>query len=100
MDPKEILLAKKLNRAPKRTFKEIRLLMLKELAKEQKTISDLAKTAGVNWKTTQKHLVYFVGMGFAKEVFNSPYVRIFEITEKGEDHLKKNLETTEKKSNR
>ena len=71
------------NRSPKRSFEVIRNAMLIELAKGQKTINDLAKSSGVNWKTTQNHLVYLVGMGFAKEVFNSPYVRIFEITEKG-----------------
>ena len=77
------------NRSPKRSFDEIRTAMLIELAKGQKTINDLAKSSGVNWKTTQNHLIYLVGMGFATEVFNSPYVRIFEITEKGNERVKK-----------
>jgi predicted transcriptional regulator len=77
------------NRKPKRSFNEIRKSMLFELAKGQKTINDLAKSSDVNWKTTQNHLIYLVGMGYAREVFNSPYVRIFEITEKGEEQVKK-----------
>ncbi|MBU0461319.1 MAG: hypothetical protein KJ574_01900 [Nanoarchaeota archaeon] len=80
------------NRQPKRSFEVIRQAMLLELVKGQKTINDLAKCSGVNWKTTQNHLVYLVGMGYAHEVFNSPYVRIFEITEKGKDVAKKIME--------
>lgn len=73
----------------KRTFEEIRNAMVIELAKGRSTINDLAKKAGINWKTTQNHLVYLVGMGLATEVFNSEYVRIFEITEKGKTHAEK-----------
>ena len=72
-----------MERRHKRSFKEIRLKMLRELAKGQKTINELAGSADVNWKTTSKHLIYLVGMGYATEIFNSPYVRIFAITEKG-----------------
>ena len=77
------------NRPKKRSFKEIRKAMLIELCKEQKTINDLAKCSGINWKTTQNHLIFLVGMGFAKEVFNSQYVRIFDITEKGKEECEK-----------
>ena len=61
--------------------------MIVELAKGKKTINDLAKQSGVNWKTTQKHLVYLVGTGLANEVFNSEYVRIFEVTPKGREYV-------------
>lgn len=67
----------------KRTFEEIRFNLLMSLTEGRKTINELAKDAGVNWRTTSNHLVYLIGLGLVTEVFNSPYVRIFELTEKG-----------------
>jgi len=67
----------------KRTFEEIRAIILISLLEGRKTINELANDAGINWRTTSKHLIYLIGMGFVTEVFNSPYVRIFEITDKG-----------------
>lgn len=72
-----------LKMAEKRTFEEIRELILVELVKGKKTLNQLAKGAGVNWKTTDNHLTYLIGKGLVIEVFNSPYVRIFELTERG-----------------
>ena len=71
----------------KRNFKEIRDLLLLELSGSRKTINQLAQDSGVNWKTTQHHLVYLIGKQMVKEVFSSPYVRIFELTELGEDYV-------------
>lgn len=71
---------------PKRNFREIRDLLLLELTNTRKTINQLAQDAGINWKTTQHHLIYLVGKGMAKEVFSSPYVRIFELTEIGDEY--------------
>ena len=67
----------------KRTFQELRNLILIQLYRSKKTINELANDAGVNWKTTELHLTYLVGKGLVTEVFASPYARIFEITEKG-----------------
>ncbi len=69
----------------KRSFEEIRNLLLIELSKGKKTLNQLAKDSGINWKTTDNHLTYLIGKGLALEVFNSPYVRIFEITDKGKE---------------
>ena len=71
----------------KRNFKEIRDLLLLELNGSRKTINQLAQNSGVNWKTTQHHLVYLLGKGMVKEVFSSPYVRIFELTDTGEEYV-------------
>lgn len=79
-------------RRPKRTFTVIRESMLLELLRGQKTINKLASSADVNWKTTQNHLIYLIGMGYVTEVFNSPYVRIFALTEKGQAYAKQLLE--------
>ncbi len=71
--------------AKKRKFSEIREILLVTLSKGKKTLNTLAKEAGVNWKTTDNHLTYLMGKGLVKEVFSSPYARIFELTEKGRE---------------
>lgn len=72
---------------PRRTFEEIRNILLVELSKGRKTINALSKEAGVNWSTTENHITYLIGKGMISEVFNSPYVRIYEITEKGKQYV-------------
>lgn len=79
--------------AEKRTFKEIREILLRTLSKGKNTLNNLAKEAGVNWRTTDKHLIYLKGKGFVVEVFTSAYVRIFELTEKGKEEARKYEQT-------
>lgn len=67
----------------KRTFIEIRKQLLNSLRPGQQTINQLAGNAGVNWKTTQRHLIVLIGKGLVREVFSSPHVKIYELTEKG-----------------
>jgi len=74
-------------RKGKRSFKEIRLNILQVLSTGRKTVNQLSQEAGVNWKTVDNHLIYLVGRGFATEVFSSPYVKIYEISERGKKHL-------------
>lgn len=73
----------------KRTYDKIRKSILSAIDGPQKTINEIAKNSKVNWKTVQRHLTYFKGMGSIEETFSSPYVRIFQITEKGKEELKK-----------
>ena len=73
----------------KRTFQEIRLRLLKGLISGQRPINELARVSGVNWKTTELHMTYLSGRGLVHEAFNSPYVRIFEITELGKELTEK-----------
>lgn len=75
--------------AEKRTFKEIREIILVTLAKGKNTLNNLAKEAGVNWRTTDNHLNWMKGKGLVAEVFTSEYVRIFDLTEKGREEAKK-----------
>ena len=72
----------------KRTFKELRAKILKDLAIGQKTVNQISSETGINWKTVDNHLVYLVGRGFAQEVFVSRYVKIFQITERGKEFLR------------
>ena len=71
----------------KRAFPKIRKALLKSLASGSKNINELSKAAGVNWRTTRNHLIYLTGMGYVKPVFNSPQVRIVEITERAMEAL-------------
>ncbi|PIY60355.1 hypothetical protein COY95_02205 [Candidatus Woesearchaeota archaeon CG_4_10_14_0_8_um_filter_47_5] len=67
----------------RRTYREIRERLLYSLALGQQTIRSLSQSAGVNWDTTRNHLIYLMGKEWARQVLALPYVRIYEITEKG-----------------
>jgi len=71
----------------RRTFDELRLAILASLGNQQMTINQLSTYSGINWKTVENHLTYLLGKGFVKEVFRSDYIRIFEMTKQGKDHL-------------
>lgn len=71
----------------KRTFLELRDLILDNISSEQKTLNQIASETGINWKTVDNHMTFLMGKGLAKEVFSSRYVRIVEITEKGIEKL-------------
>jgi len=74
----------------KRRFDELRHSILKLLQnKKQFTLNEIARSAGINWKTVDNHITYLIGRGFVREVFSSPYVRIVEITERGLEELKR-----------
>ncbi len=72
----------------KRSFAEIRNKLLLTLAKGKNTLNNLAKKAGINWKTTDNHLTYLMGKKLVEEVFSSAYVRIFDLTEQGRELVK------------
>lgn len=68
----------------KRTFSEIRKDILNSLESNcEMSINSISRDTDVNWRTVEKHLVYLVGRGYAKEVFTSAYVRIISLTDKG-----------------
>ena len=75
----------------KRTFISIRNSILISLASGQKTINQISSETQINWKTVERHLIYLIGKGWAREVFSSAYVRIFELTAFGKDYVKKNM---------
>ncbi|MEK6948643.1 MAG: ArsR family transcriptional regulator [Nanoarchaeota archaeon] len=75
----------------KRTFKEIRKEILLCLSKGQMTVNEIAVCAKINWKTVDNHLIHLSGRGLVREVFNSAYVRIYELAEEGKDFLLANF---------
>lgn len=73
----------------KRTFYEIRDIILQTLSTGQKTINQISHDTKIGWKTVENHLVYLVGKRLVKEVFSSDYVRIFELSDDGKEYLLK-----------
>ena len=75
----------------KRTFKDIRKEILLCLSKGQMTVNEISVCAKINWKTVSNHLIHLTGRGLVKEVLNSAYVRIYELTEEGKNFLVINI---------
>ena len=73
----------------KRTFIQIRKLILASLVGGKKTINQISLDAGVNWRTVEKHLTFLIGKKYVAEIFSSEYVRIFELTSFGTNFIKK-----------
>ncbi len=67
----------------RRTFQQIRKSLVRELTSKDRNLNQLARAAGVSWKTAENHLIYLIGRGYVIKVVDSPYVKIFRITEKG-----------------
>ncbi len=74
-------------RTPKKKFAEIRKLILDNLKSGQKTVNKISSETRINWKTVDNHIIYLIGRGYVKEVFVSPYVKIFELAERGKEFL-------------
>lgn len=68
----------------KRTFHELRYLILTLLLQGQQTTNQISVKTGINWRTVESHLTFLIGKGFVSEVFKSEYVRIFKLTQDGE----------------
>ena len=57
------------NLTNRRTFKQIRHLILVSLYSGRKTINQISNNIGVNWKTVENHITHLVGKALIKEVF-------------------------------
>ena len=68
-------------RAAKRTFPEIRKLILSNLRGGNRTVNELADTCGLTWRTVDNHLIHLIGKGLVEPVFISKYVRIYKLKE-------------------
>ena len=69
--------------ATKRRFSELRPRILHALRTGQKTVNQLSKDTGINWRTVDNHLINLIGRGFVAPVFISQYVKIYRITDAG-----------------
>ncbi|MBD3310771.1 ArsR family transcriptional regulator [Candidatus Woesearchaeota archaeon] len=75
--------------AEKRTFEALRKMILLNLASGQKTVNQIAKETRINWKTVDNHLTYLIGKRLVTEIFSSEYVRIVELSDQGEKHVRR-----------
>ena len=74
--------------ARKRTFKELRHIILIGLLSGQQTTNQISIKTGINWRTAEAHLTFLIGKGFVAEVIKLKYVRIFKLTPIGEEHAR------------
>ena len=67
----------------KRTFTELRHIILAALFSGQQTTNQLSIKTGINWRTVEAHLTFLIGKGLVTEVLKSEYVRIFALSKDG-----------------
>lgn len=70
----------------KRTFRELRHTILIALLSGQQTTNQISIRTGINWRTVEAHLTFLIGKGLVTEVLKSEYVRIFKLTDVGQQH--------------
>ena len=70
----------------KRTFGELRHLILANLLTGQQTTNQISIKTGINWRTVELHLTFLIGKRLVSEVLKSQYVRIFELTASGKEY--------------
>lgn len=75
--------------AKKRTFDVLRKRILKTMGNSQKTVNQISTESSINWKTVDNHIIHLIGKGYVKVVFESKYVKIYEISDKGKEVLKR-----------
>lgn len=67
----------------KRTFTELRHIIIAALLQGQQTTNQLSIKTEINWRTVEAHLTFLIGKGLVSEILKSEYVRIFILTEEG-----------------
>jgi len=72
----------------KRTFKDIRELILISLSSGSQTINQISYQTKINWKTVDLHLIYLFGKGFVKKVLSTQYVRIYALSDLGKEYVR------------
>ncbi len=68
-----------MSRRPKRTFKEIRQIILKDFEKGERTVNEIASSTGLTWRTVDNHIIHLIGKGLVEPVFVSEYVKIYRL---------------------
>jgi predicted transcriptional regulator len=69
----------------RRTLKEIRKRILGSVHTGSQSIREISRTAGVDWYTVERQLTYLKGLGLVREVFRHKLLRLFTLTELGEE---------------
>ncbi|MBI4146899.1 ArsR family transcriptional regulator [Candidatus Woesearchaeota archaeon] len=70
-------------RKKRKTYPEIRQLILNEFSKGERTVNQIAAKTGLTWRTVDGHLIHLIGTGKIEPVFLSEYVKIYRLKEEG-----------------
>jgi len=73
----------------KRKHKEIRKLILENLKDKILSINEISTSIKSKWNVANNHLIWLKGKEFVKETMTHRRLRLFEITKKGKEYLKK-----------
>ncbi|MEM4282693.1 MAG: ArsR family transcriptional regulator [Candidatus Woesearchaeota archaeon] len=73
--------------ASKRTFHEIRDIILYNLANGKKTAHQISTETGIGWKTVNNHLTYLIGIGMIKVIFSNNHMKVVELSEQGRAYI-------------
>ncbi len=73
----------------KRTYRELQILILKTLKKEDKTIYDIAKDQKLHFHVVERQLILLKGRDYASLAFEHKRFRLYAITDKGMKYLRK-----------
>jgi len=68
-----------IKRKPKKKFREIREIILKDFQKGERTVNQIAASTGLTWRTVDNHIVHLIGKGLVEPVFVSQYVKIYKL---------------------
>lgn len=71
----------------KRTFSYLRHLILISMVKGPQSINQVSNLSGINWKTVENHMVHLMGKGLVKIAYNTPYIKIYDLTDDGKKYL-------------
>ena len=72
----------------RRSNRKLRILILTSFQNQTLPIREISNRAGIDWYSTERHLTYLKGRDIVKEVFRHRLLRLFELTELGEDIVK------------
>jgi len=75
------------DKSQKRTFSYLRHLILIALLKGPQTINQISINSGINWKTAENHLTHLTGKGLIALLYQTPYLKIYQLTDKGKQYL-------------
>lgn len=72
-------------RKKRKTYPQIRQLILDAFNAGERTVNQIASVTGLTWRTVDLHLIYLIGTGKIEPVFVSPYVKIYRKKEVEKD---------------
>lgn len=73
----------------KRTFRELQILILKTLKKENLTIYEIAKLTKLHFNVIEHQLILLKGQDYVKVEFEHKRFRLYAITPHGVKYLRK-----------